>query len=184
MIGILIFLLGYLAGVTVASLRSPSRREPRYVPQADLLERYHQNFLTCTLPIPTDKREDFLIWMLKNHEQYGKWLEVELSPDGDLFTYCFSNDEALSAAREIAGYKYPIVLAYPVDAREGELLVDKTKRIFDGLREDEKPSVDIVRRKFATMDWEFVCVDPMFAELADKFVTIQRSEILQEGAMA
>lgn len=180
---ILVIILG-LVSIYIARIITTPRAPRPVVPEAKTLEKYGNNFLSCTLPIPEEKKFDFLFWLLKYHNEYGKWFDIDLSPDGDLFAYCFNNDEALEEGRRAAGYRFPVVECYPVDSEDGKgFLAERTKKTFEALREDEKGHVEIIRSHFAAMDWEFICVDPFYVELADRFMIGGRSEVLQESVI-
>jgi hypothetical protein len=137
-----------------------------------------------TFYVYSEDVEDFLVWVIKNHAKYGRFLTIdEFSRDDEgrreLLVSCFSNNEALVEAEKAASYPFAMVGSLSDDSDDLAVL----RRNIDLLPKEDKGHVALVKPhgRFSV----YLCVDHERPDLLDKLDTdsIFRSdsETIQKG---
>ena len=141
-------------------------------PEVVLDPRYDRSF-----HVPEDRREQFLVWAIQNHDGAGKYLTIKRWDDGDLCVSCHTNDRALVEAYLAAGYRYPKVDEFP--DLEGFQYLTETRQICGTLSEEDAKHVDLFEWGSAVS----LCIDPERQDLLGIFPDFFRrdSEVIQEG---
>ncbi len=133
--------------------------------------------------------EDFLVWALRNHDAYGRFLTIEewaeRGEDGarKLCVSCYGNNEALVAAEIAAGYPFAMVDWY--SGVEGDSDFRILRERVDSLPAEDKKHVALV----AGSDGLFVylCVDhgrqDILQTLDIEGLGAREDNIIQEGEM-
>lgn len=155
------FMFGYLLGLFVAAvldgsfgalikrLRNRRHDAPAEFPDEELparpvLDPLYSNMFWV---YPEDV-EDFLIWVLKNHATYGRFLSIDEYGSGrddgsrKLCVRCYSNDLALVEAELAAGYPFAMVEHFSGEPDDEAFM--KIKGNVDALSAEDRKHVAFV----------------------------------------